>query len=36
MHPTFDIAFNYFFNAIGDICERTCDKVMFYVANKFW
>ena len=36
MHPTFDTALYKILNATGEICERTCcDKVLFYVANKF-
>ena len=31
----FDTAFYKLLNAIGDICERTCHKVLFYVVNKF-
>ena len=35
VHPTFDTAFYKMLNAIDDICERACDKVLLYVANKF-
>ena len=35
VHPTFDTAFYKILNGIGDICEKTCDKVLLYVANKF-
>ena len=31
----FNTTFYKIFNAIGDVCERTCHKVQFYVANKF-
>ena len=33
MQATFDAVFYTILNAIGDICERTCPKVLFYVAN---
>ena len=35
VHQTFNTAFYKILNAIGDICERTCCKMLFYVANKF-
>ena len=30
MHPTFDTAFYKLLNAIGDLCQRTCHKALFY------
>ena len=35
VHPSFDTALYKILNAIGDIIERTCNTVVFYVANKF-
>ena len=35
MHPNFVTTFYKILNAVGDVCERTCDKVLFYVVNKF-
>ena len=35
MHPIVYTVFHRILNAIGDICDRTCHKVLFSGANKF-
>ena len=35
MQQTINTAFRKCLNAVGDIFDRTCQKVLFYVANKF-